>query len=201
MNTLAYAPDGKTIATGGDDGKLKVWSVHSGFCFVTFSEHAAPMDVAFAKQGSVLFSASLDGTVRAYDPVRYRNFRTFTSPSSVQFSALGVDPSGEVVAAWSTDSFEIFMWSVQTGKLLDVLPGHEVPHIVTLFCPFGTNQLASGSWDTTVRRWSVFGRSRNVKSLTVSADVLAVTFRPDGGEITTLTLNGQITFIDVRSNK
>ena len=202
MNTLSYAPDGQTIATGGDDGKLKVWSVHSGFCFVTFSEHTAPvMDVTFAKQGSVLFSASLDGTVRAYDLVRYRNFRTFTSPSPVQFSALAVDPSGEVVAAGSTDSFEIFMWSVQTGKLLDVLSGHEAPISSLTFCPSGTNQLASGSWDKTVRIWSVFGRSRAVESLTLSSDVLSVAFRPDGTEIAASTLNGQITFFDVRSSK
>ena len=68
MNTLAYAPDGQTIATGGDDGKVKAWSTYSGFCFVTFTDHSAPISsVAFVKQASVLFSGSLDGTVRAYD--------------------------------------------------------------------------------------------------------------------------------------
>ncbi|KAJ7892933.1 WD40-repeat-containing domain protein [Mycena olivaceomarginata] len=193
MNTLAYAPDGQTIATGGDDGKVKVWSTHSGFCFVTFTEHTAPISsVAFAKHGSVLFSASLDGTVRAYDLVRYRNFRTFTSPSPVQFSALAVDPSGEVVAAGSTDSFEVFMWSVQTGKLLDILTGHEGPVSTLAFSPSGANQLASGSWDRTVRVWN---------PLPLSADVLAVTFRPDGKELAASTLDGQITFFDVDSGK
>ncbi|KAJ6627887.1 WD40-repeat-containing domain protein [Mycena sp. CBHHK59/15] len=202
MNTLAYSPDGQTIATGGDDGKVKVWSTHTGFCFVTFTEHTAPIScVAFAKHGSVLFSASLDGTVRAYDLVRYRNFRTFTSPSPVQFSALAVDPSGEVVAAGSTDSFEVFMWSVQTGKLLDVLTGHEGPISALAFSPSGANQLASGSWDHTVRVWSVFGRSRAVEPLTLTSDVLAVTFRPDGRELAASTLDGQITFFDVEQGK
>ncbi|EEB97300.1 hypothetical protein MPER_03417, partial [Moniliophthora perniciosa FA553] len=41
-----------------------------------------------------------------------------------------VDPSGEVIAAGSADSFEIFMWSVQTGKLLDILSGHEGPWLM-----------------------------------------------------------------------
>ncbi|KIK25932.1 hypothetical protein PISMIDRAFT_676441 [Pisolithus microcarpus 441] len=202
MNTLSYAPDGQTIATGGDDGKVKVWAVHSGFCFVTFADHAAPvMDVAFGKQGSVLFSASLDGTVRAFDMIRYRNFRTFTSPSPVQFSALAVDPSAEVVAAGSTDSFEVFLWSVQTGKLLDILTGHEAPVSSLAFCPSGTNQLASGSWDRTVRVWNVFGRSRAVETFTVSSDVLALAFRPDGAELAVSTLDGQIAFFDIHSGK
>lgn len=202
MNTLAYAPDGQTIATGGDDGKLKVWSVQNGFCFVTFSEHTAPiMGITFAKHGSVLFSASLDGTVRAFDLVRYRNFRTFTSPSPVQFSSIAVDPSGEVVAAGSTDTFEVFMWSVQTGKLLDILAGHEAPVSTLAFSPTGANQLASGSWDRTIRIWSIFGRSRAVEPLTLSSDVLSIAFRPDGVELGASTLDGQITFFDVRSGK
>ncbi|KAH0581448.1 hypothetical protein H2248_012529 [Termitomyces sp. 'cryptogamus'] len=202
MNTLSYAPDGQTIATGGDDGKIKVWSTHSGFSFVTFAEHSAPISaVSFAKHGSVLFSASLDGTVRAYDLIRYRNFRTFTSPSPVQFSCLAVDPSGEVVAAGSTDSFEVFLWSVQTGKLLDVLVGHEGPVCSLAFSPSGVNQLVSGSWDKTVRIWSVFGRSRAVEPLSLTSDVLALAFRPDGNELAVSTLDGQITFFSIQESK
>lgn len=202
VNTLSYAPDGQTIATGGDDGKVKIWSTYSGFCFVTFTEHTAPVStVAFAKQGNVLFSASLDGTVRAFDLIRYRNFRTFTSPFPVQFSSLAVDPSGEVVAAGSTDSFEVFLWSVQTGKLLDILTGHDGPISSLAFSPAGTNQLASSSWDKTVRVWNVFGRSRAVEPFQLSSDVLALAFRPDGRELAVSTLDGQITFFDVEDGK
>ena len=51
---------------------------------------------------------------------RYRNFRTFASPRPVQFSSIGLDPSGDVVVAGSQDTFEIFVWSMQTGRLLEV---------------------------------------------------------------------------------
>lgn len=194
MNALAYSPDGQYVATGGDDGKVKLWNTHSGFCVITFSQHTSSVSsVQFAAQGQVLFSASLDGTVRAFDLVRYRNFRTFTSPSPVQFSCLAVDPSGEVVAAGSTDSFEVFLWSVQTGKLLDVLAGHEGPVSTLAFSPT-TNVLASGSWDKTVRVWNVFGRSHAVEPFQLSADVLSLGFRPDGQELVVSTLDGQLTF-------
>lgn len=57
---------------GGDDGKVKVWSTDTGFCYVTFNEHTAPVsDVYFRPNGNVLLSASLDGTVRAFDLYRY----------------------------------------------------------------------------------------------------------------------------------
>jgi len=97
---LAYSPNGKLLVTGGEDGKVKVWNTQSGFCFVTFTEHTAAVSaVTFAPKGngSVVFTAALDGTVRAYDLIRYRNFRTMTAPNMAQFSSVTTDPAGEIV--------------------------------------------------------------------------------------------------------
>ncbi|WFD41678.1 U3 snoRNP protein [Malassezia psittaci] len=197
MNTLAYAQDGQTVVTGGDDGKVKLWNTVSGFCTVTFSEHSAAISqVEFAKQGQVLFSASLDGTVRAYDLVRYRNFRTFTSPNPVQFVSLAVEPSGEVVCAGSADVFETYMWSVQTGKLLDILAGHEGPVTSLQFDPAGSGLLASTSWDRTVRLWEVFKRSGATEAMQLNAEGLALAYRPDGHEICVASLDGHLSFFD-----
>lgn len=200
---LSYSPSSQHLVTSGSDGKVKLWSKNSGFCFVTFSEHSASVTaVEFAKRGQVVFSASLDGTVRAWDLIRYRNFRTFTSPTEtpVQFSCLAVDTSGEVVAAGSTDTYEVFFWSVQTGKLLDILTGHEGPVSSLAFNPMG-NDLASGSWDKTVRIWNAFGRSRAVEPISMNSDVLSISFRPDGKELAVATLDGQIAFFDVSTGR
>lgn len=197
INSVSYSADGQSLATGGDDGKIKVWNTTSGFCYVTFSEHSSGVNaVEFAKQGQVLFSASLDGTVRAFDLVRYRNFRTFTSPNPVQFTSLAVDPSGEIVCAGTMDTFEIFVWSVQTGKLLDILAGHTGPISSLAFSPTGMN-LVSGSWDHSARTWDVFGRSKSIETLVHQTEVLAVAFKPDGKEIAAATLDGQISFWDI----
>ena len=51
---------------------------------------------------------------------RYRNFRTFTSPRPTQFSCLTIDGSGDIICAGSKDTFEIYVWSMQTGRLLEV---------------------------------------------------------------------------------
>ncbi|KAL2919776.1 U3 snoRNP protein [Polyrhizophydium stewartii] len=192
MNCIAYSPDGQFIATGGDDGKVKLWNTQTGFCFVTFAEHSGSIvAVEFARRGQVVFSASIDGTVRAFDLVRYRNFRTFTSPTPVQFSALAVEPSGELVCAGSMDSFEIYVWSVQTGRLLDILPGHEGPISGLCFSPLD-GVLASSSWDKTVRVWNIFARDKQSEMLDHQSEVLALAYTPDGRHIAASTLNGQI---------
>lgn len=194
MNALVYSPDGKRIVTAADDGKIKVWDTESGFCIVTFTEHTSGVTACeFAKKGNVLFTASLDGSVRAWDLIRYRNFRTFTAPTRLSFSCLAVDPTGEVVAAGSLDSFDIHIWSVQTGQLLDQLSGHEGPVSALAFAPNGGN-LVSGSWDKTARIWSIFARTQTSEPLHLEADVLDVAFRPDSLQIAISTLNGQLTF-------
>lgn len=194
LNALTYSPSGDRIITASDDGKLKVWDTASGFCIVTFTEHTSGVTACeFAKRGNVLFTASLDGSVRAFDLIRYRCFRTFTAPKRLSFSSLAVDPSGEVVAAGSLDDFDIHIWSVQTGQLLDQLSGHEGPVSSLAFAPNG-GALASGSWDRTVRIWSVFGRTQTSEPLQLQADVLAIDVRPDGKQVAVSTLDGQLSF-------
>ncbi|KAM4601645.1 PWP2 small subunit processome component isoform 2-T2 [Polymixia lowei] len=192
MASLAYSPDGQYIVTGGDDGK--VWNTNSGLCFVTFTEHTSSVtNVTFTSSGFVIVSASLDGTVRAYDLHRYRNFRTFTSPRPVQFSSLAVDVSGELVSAGAQDSFEIFIWSMQSGRLLEILAGHEGPVSCLCFSPV-QGILASGSWDRTVRLWDMMDSWQTKETLRLTSDGLSVSYRPDGQELAVATLDGEISF-------
>lgn len=197
MNCVTYSPDGQRVVTASEDGKIKVWDMRSGFCLVTFTEHTSAItDIHFAKKGNVLFSSSLDGSIRAWDLVRYRNFRTFTAAERVQFSCLAVDPSGEIVCAGSTDSYDIYMWSVQTGQLIDTLSAHEGPVCSLHFAGEG-GVLASGSWDKSVRIWNVFSRKVTVEPLNLQTEIQTVAFRPDGKEICVATLDGQLSFWDV----
>lgn len=197
INALVYSPDGQRIITTADDGKIKVWDTLSGFCIVTFTEHASSVTACeFAKRGNVLFTSSLDGSIRAWDLIRYRNFRTFTALTRLSFSSVAVDPSGEVVCAGSLDSFDIHIWSVQTGQLLDQLSGHEGPVASLAFAPSG-DVVVSGSWDHTVRIWSIFGRTQTSEPIQLQADVLRVAFRPDSKQLAVSTLDGQLTFWSV----
>ncbi|KAJ9099409.1 U3 snoRNP protein [Naganishia cerealis] len=200
-NCVCYSPDGSRVVSASDDGKIKVWDVVSGFCLVTLQEHtAAVTGLSFAKKGQVLFSSSLDGTVRAWDLIRFRNFRTFTATERVQFNCLAVDPSGEVVVAGSQDTFEIFVWSVQTAQLLDSLSGHEGP-VSCLAFGSENSVLASASWDRTVRIWSIFGRTQSVEPIEVQSDVLGICMRPDSKEVAVSTLDGHITIFDIEDAK
>jgi periodic tryptophan protein 2 len=202
IQALDFASDGQLIATGGEDAKVKLWNASSGFCFVTFSEHVAPVTgVRFVGKGAgkAVLSCSLDGTVRAHDLLRYRNFRTLTTPQPAQFTSLAVDLSGEVVCAGAMDPFHIYVWSLQTGRLLDVLTGHEGPVACLDFSPT-SSVLASGSWDGTLKLWDVYKNSCT-ETMEHGCDVLAVAFRPDGAEVVTAATNGNLHVGEVESGQ
>ncbi|XP_054706940.1 periodic tryptophan protein 2 homolog [Uloborus diversus] len=196
MQCLSYSPDGMYIATGGEDGKVKIWDTSSGFCFVTFTEHSSAISgVCFSQNGKVVLSASADGTVRAFDLNRYRNFRTFTTPRPTQFSCITVDRSGEIVCAGSEESFEVYVWALPTGRLLSVLAGHEAPVSGISFSPVDL-VVASTSWDKTVRFWNVYESKSTRETINLISDGLALTYRPDGAEIAVASLDGQISFFN-----
>ncbi|CAH8586939.1 unnamed protein product [Schistosoma rodhaini] len=212
MTSLAYSPDGLHLVTGGYDNKVKVWRISGGRCVVTFTEHTAGVTgVAFPAQNSkVVLSASLDGTVRAHDLIRYRNFRTFTVPTRrIQFSSLAVDTRGSLVAAGGLDTFEAYVWSVKTGQLLATLTGHTSPISALAFNPAISGidiELATVSWDCTLRLWDVTGNltdENNLSSMGLtkevvnfSCDALCVVYRGDGKQLAISLLNGNIVFYD-----
>jgi hypothetical protein len=71
--------------------------VHPVFLFFNANPFPPSFCVHGAEQrghGNAVLSASLDGTVRAFDLTRYRNFRTLTAPTPTQFISLAVDQSG-----------------------------------------------------------------------------------------------------------
>jgi periodic tryptophan protein 2 len=137
---------------------VKLWHTATGFCFITFTEHESGVTgLTFTPNGKVVLSASLDGTVRAFDMARYRNFKTLTTPRPVQLSCLSVDSAGDLIVAGGQDVFEIYLWSLTTGRLLEILAGHEGPVSALAFSPSPTSsQLASVSWDKTLRVGVIF---------------------------------------------
>ncbi len=66
--TLAYSPDGRTLAAAGKDRLIHLWETASGKKRATLAGHTGTIyAVAFAPDGKTFASAGADGQVRLWD--------------------------------------------------------------------------------------------------------------------------------------
>ncbi|KAI6219131.1 Periodic tryptophan protein 2-like protein [Aphelenchoides fujianensis] len=202
----AYSPLGIHLATGGEDHlvrslyllsffqltlvdlQVKIWNAQSCMCVVTLSGHKAPVtSLSFTESGNAVLSALMDGQVMAHDMKRYRHFRTMSAPQQTQLDHLCADRTGQQCMAASRQSFEIFVWAIENGNLLDVMHGHTAP--ITGMSLHGL-RLASVSMDKTMRIWNV-ARAESER-VQLSHEGVCVKHSPDGFFLAALTLDSTV---------
>lgn len=62
----SFSPDSRFLATGYDDGVVRLWNAEDGACLAIFTEHTAPLSkksLAFSPNGMILCSGADDGAV------------------------------------------------------------------------------------------------------------------------------------------
>ena len=200
INIIAYSPEGGQLASGAEDGLIKIFDISSSNCLITFMDHTAKVTgLQYAlNKSNVLVSSSLDGTIRAYDLIKYKNFRIMTTPKQTQLICCSVDYSGEIVAAGSLDTYNIFVWSLKTGDLIDVLNGHTAPVSCLAFSHIN-DILISGSWDNTVKMWELYTKKGISETYEHNSKITAVALSPNDKEVAVSTLNGELYTWDIET--
>ena len=186
LTTVAFSPDGQTIATASSDNTVKLWT-REGKPLHTITGHSNDVTtVAFSPDGQTIATASFDNTVKLWTR-EGKPLHTLTGHSHYVYS-VAFSPDGNTIATASFDN-TVKLWTLQ-GKPLHTLTGHKESVISVTFSPDG-NTIATASSDKTVKLWNYQGKE--LHTLTGhKASVYSVTFSPDGNTIATASLDNTV---------
>ena len=180
IRALAFAPDGRTLATGSWDGSIKVWDIESGALLWTSWYRDNIECLAFSPNGRTLASGGGDGTVQFWDATSGIHRQTLSNQNGPVL-ALSWSPDGNLLASGGIDG-GIQLWQHPFGQSemsVRRLSGHTNWVSGLAFAPDGRT-LASGSWDATVRLWDVGSGSMRQTLTGHTERVRAVAWSPDG---------------------
>ena len=207
VRSVAFSPDGHTLASGSRDETIRLWDVNTGELLKTLTGHTDDViSVAFSPDGHTLASGSEDETIRLWNPnIREKEvntepvlwnletgeqieqqtdnteplLRTLTGHTD-DVTSVAFSPDGHTLASGGEDD-TIHLWDVNTGELLRTLTGHKYDVTSVAFSPDG-HTLASGGGDETIHLWDVNTGEllKTLKEDTEIEDVTSVAFSPDG---------------------
>ncbi|MEP7284182.1 MAG: TIR domain-containing protein [Chloroflexota bacterium] len=110
FRAVAFSPDGKTVATGHQDGTVRLWQVDNGGMLRTFLGHTNIINsVAFSPDGKLIATGSVDHTARLWDVTTGKVVRLLEGHVS-QVSSVAFSPDGKTVITGSYDRVRI--WNV-----------------------------------------------------------------------------------------
>ncbi|HEX3654481.1 MAG TPA: TIR domain-containing protein [Pirellulales bacterium] len=188
---VAFSPDSQYMAAGSEIGTIHIYELRSGQEFVSWHAHGRRYegerkvgDVAFSPDGERLASGGGwgcddEGAVYVWD---WRNGQELVRqpPHRTMVHRVAYSPDGSKIASCSgnVSGWRLHVSHAGTGQLLAEMKGHSASVDDAGFSPDGS-QVISGSWDETVRIWSVLTGSQ-LQVIHTANKVNCVGFLPDG---------------------
>ncbi|MFF5439013.1 caspase family protein [Streptomyces achromogenes] len=176
LSAVAYAPDGRLIAGGSEDGSIYLWNADTAKRVRILSGHSDRItSLAFDPGSSTLASASDDKTVRLWDLSSGESRHTLSHPGQVYSVAFSPD-GGMLVSGGQGDA--VRLWSVSDGSARETFDDQKEDVLAVAFSPDGETVL-SGSYDRSAAEYDVGGRwSWRDENLSSDA-ITAVAYGPE----------------------
>src|SRR5439155_20537931 len=119
VHSAVFSSDGRWIASGGQDGNIKLWDARTGRVILSFQAHQNHVRcVAFSPDGRFLASASWDKTVKVWslDEARAGKREPMLIKDPAPRNRALFSPDGTRLAAAGGDAKLIRVWDVTTGE-------------------------------------------------------------------------------------
>jgi WD40 repeat protein/serine/threonine protein kinase len=199
VRCVAYARDGKYLATGGDDQTVKIWDRATGRELMTLHGHTgAVFCLAFSPDGNRLVTGGRDRTLRAWDLKIGREIHVLNRHTK-GINGVVYSPDGTRIVSASDDK-SLVVWDALSGQVIRQISAHKEGINSVAFSPDGT-RLASAGDDHVVRVWDADKGSELfvLKGHTNQANCVA--YSPDGRRMVTAGEDHRVKLWDADSGQ
>ena len=210
LKAIAYSPDGKFLAVGGDDGILRVIESDTGKSkYISPSRNARLERVAWSPNGNMVVVGDSNSQVAVYAP---------NLPNQLAMAVQGVDRGEVLGVAFTTDNTAVLTCGrdgkarltagpkpdgTSAGNTATKLGPDFMGHTGAVTClalvPKAGTLFATGGEDKSVRVWEVASKRQTRSFQGHLTRVTALAARGDGGQLASGSFDGAIRIWDLNA--
>ncbi|MHA2331047.1 MAG: hypothetical protein ACXAEU_03390, partial [Candidatus Hodarchaeales archaeon] len=199
VNSIAFAPLSKVLASGSRDGTVRTWNVTTGTEILKLEGHGdSVMDIAFDPGGHLLVSGSADTTIKLWDIKKGIEVDTLEGHENT-VTSVAYSPDGKIIASGSSHG-NIILWNVLDRFETWTVDGSRY-NIYDMVFSHDNQKLVTATWEQNVKVWDVTTGIEESTYNGYPGVVWSVALSPDGQTLASGSRDGVVKLWNITDGK